>query len=66
MGRKKFKNYIIEWWLGDHLPKHVHIFKDGEFIAKIEIPSLIILEERRRIPKNILNQILKLYKEGVI
>lgn len=46
MGRIKRGGYLIEWWIGDHLPKHVHVYKDGEEIAKIQIPGLIVLTGR--------------------
>lgn len=34
MGRKKRGGYLIEWWIGDHLPKHVHVYKDGKEVEK--------------------------------
>jgi len=43
MGRIKRGGYLIEWWIGDHNPKHVHVYRDGKLIAKIEVPSLLIL-----------------------
>lgn len=43
MGRIRRGGYIIEWWIGDHYPKHVHVFKDGREIAKVRVPGLIIL-----------------------
>lgn len=46
MGRIKRGNYLIEWWIGDHLPKHVHIYKNGNEIAKIQIPAMRILSGR--------------------
>jgi len=44
MGRKKRGGYIFEWWMGDHTPKHVHVYKNGIQIAKIGIPNLIVLQ----------------------
>lgn len=35
--------YLIDWWIGDHEPKHVHIYKNGRLVAKVEVPSLVIL-----------------------
>ncbi len=46
MGRIKRGGYLIEWWMGDHLPKHVHVYKDGQEIAKVRIPGLRILTGR--------------------
>jgi len=52
--------YIVEWWMGDHLPKHVHVHKDGREIAKVQIPGLLVLkgEVNSRI-RNILQQLIK-------
>jgi hypothetical protein len=44
MGRIKRGGYIIDSWIGDHLPKHVHIYKNGRLVAKVEIPSFLVLE----------------------
>jgi hypothetical protein len=30
--------------MGDHSPKHVHVYKDGRLIAKIEIPGMLVLQ----------------------
>lgn len=43
MGRLRRGGYLIEWWIGDHEPKHVHIYKDGRLVAKVQVPSLLIL-----------------------
>ena len=46
MGRVKRGGYLIEWWIGDHSPKHVHIYENGKEIAKIQIPEMILLSGR--------------------
>jgi hypothetical protein len=43
MGRVRRGGYLIEWWIGDHHPKHVHVYKDGRLVAKIEVPGLLVL-----------------------
>ncbi|MEK7396939.1 MAG: DUF4160 domain-containing protein [Candidatus Poribacteria bacterium] len=43
MGRIKRGGYLIEWWMGDHLPKHIHIYKDGILVAKVETASMLVL-----------------------
>ncbi len=64
MGRVKRGGYLIEWWMGDHLPKHVHVYKDGEFVAKISIPGFIVLRGKMT---NRLKKILDdLLKKGLI
>ncbi len=57
MSRVKRGGYIIEWWMGDHLPKHVHVFKDGKEIAKVTIPKLGLLSGKmnRKLKKILTN-----------
>jgi hypothetical protein len=43
MGRARRGGYVIEWWIGDHYPKHVHVYRDGREIAKVQVPGLIVL-----------------------
>ena len=64
MGRAKRGGYIIEWWLGDHSPKHVHIYKNGREIAKVEIPGLLVLTGR--INKKLRKILRELIEEGEI
>lgn len=64
MGRVKRGGYIIVWWIGDHVPKHVHIYKNGKQIAKIQVPELLVL--KGNINKKLKNIIKQLLDEGVI
>ncbi len=43
MGRVKRGGYVIEWWIGDHYPKHVHVYRNRKEVAKVVIPDLIVL-----------------------
>ena len=61
MGRIRRGGYLIEWWIGDHWPKHVHIYEDGKEIAKVQMPEMIILTGRinkrlRKILKELLEE----------
>ena len=44
MGRIRCGGFLIEWWMGDHSPKHIHIYKDGRLIAKVQVPGLPLLK----------------------
>lgn len=60
MGRIKRGGYLIEWWIGDHWPKHVHIYKDGKEIAKVEVPSQRVLTGKlNRQIKKILKELIE-------
>lgn len=52
--------YLIEWWIGDHYPKHVHIYRNRKLVAKVVIPSLLVLtgELNRRL-KRILEELIQ-------
>lgn len=64
MGREKRGGYIFEWWIGDHPPPHVHVYKDGKFIARITVPDLLVLSGRSN--KKIEKAIEDLIKAGKI
>jgi len=60
MGRAKRGGYIFQWWMGDHPPRHVHVFKDGKEIAKVTIPALGLLSGRmNRKVKKLLEELIK-------
>lgn len=64
MGRVRRGGYVIEWWMGDHLPKHVHVYKNGREIAKVEVPGLLIL--KGRVDGRLKEILKKLIDEGLI
>ena len=55
---------LFGWWLGDHLPKHVHVYKDGKEIAEIALPGLKVLNGK--MSKKLKNVLMELIKEGKI
>lgn len=64
MGREKRGGYLIEWWIGDHLPKHVHIYKDGREVAKVVVPGFRVLSGR--LNKRLKKILMELIKEKKI
>jgi len=46
MGKIRRGGYIIYFWIGDHEPRHIHVLKEGKFIAKVRLSDLAILEGR--------------------
>jgi hypothetical protein len=61
VGREKRGGFLIEWWIGDHLPKHVHVYKNGKEVAKIEVPGLLVL--KGKMDRKLKKIILELVKE---
>jgi len=39
MGKIKRGGYVFLSWIGDHSPKHVHVYKDGNLILKWDIEN---------------------------
>ena len=31
--------YVFLTWVGDHTPRHVHIYRDGQFVAKWDLEA---------------------------
>lgn len=60
MGRVRRGGYLIEWWIGDHLPKHVHVYRDRKLVAKVEVPGLLVLSGMlNKKLKRILEELMK-------
>ena len=58
MTRIRRGNYIFKTWIGDHQPRHVHIYRDGRELARWDLDGWEPMEGRvgRRIVR-ILSQL---------
>ena len=65
MGRIRRGGYIFEFWIGDHPPRHVHIFWDRKLIAKVELDERLTLMEGK-IDRRIREILKDLVKEGLL
>ncbi len=46
MGRVRRSGYIVEWFIGDHEPRHVHVYdSNGRFLGRLELATLTGLED---------------------
>lgn len=46
MGRVRRSGYIIEWFIGDHTPRHVHVYDSkGRFLGRLNVDTLDGLED---------------------
>lgn len=34
MGKSRRHGYIFTWNIGDHLPVHIHVYKDGKLVCR--------------------------------
>ena len=39
MGKLRRGGYISIWWIGDHSPRHVHIYRNGKLIVKWDLDN---------------------------
>jgi len=64
MGKIRRGGYIFVWWLGDHLPRHVHVFDGkGKLLGRVGIADGAQLDDWRP-PRKVLEIIDSLEKEG--
>lgn len=57
MGKVRRGNYVFLTWKGDHGPRHVHVYRNGELVLKWD------LENGQAMKGNPTRRILKLIQE---
>jgi hypothetical protein len=46
MGRFRRSGYVVEWFIGDHDPRHVHVYDSkGRFLGRLDLEALVGLED---------------------
>ena len=64
MGKIRRGNFIFISWIGDHAPRHVHVYKDGGLVLKWDLENGEAMKGRPT--KRILQLIEELEKEGLL
>ena len=64
MARIRRGGYIFLTWVGDHSPRHVHVYRDGKLVVKWDLENRMPMvgEANRRI----LSLIDELESEGLL
>ena len=57
MGKIRRGGYVFVSWIGDHTPRHVHVYLDGRLVVKWD------LENRRPMKGEASRRVLKLIEE---
>jgi len=57
MGKIRRGNYVFVFWIGDHPPRHVHVYRDGRLLLKWD------LEHEEPMKGAVSQQILKYINE---
>lgn len=55
-------NYVFVTWKGDHLPRHVHVYREGRFVVKWNLDSWVPMKGRAT--ARIVKHLAALRKEG--
>ncbi|MFQ5963194.1 MAG: DUF4160 domain-containing protein [Candidatus Scalinduaceae bacterium] len=50
--------------MGDHLPKHIHVYKGGKEVVKIELPGFTVL--KGKMSAKLKKILMELIKEGKV
>ncbi len=52
MGKARRGGYIFIWWIGDHRPRHVHVFdKNGRLITRVNLETMEPMDTPNISPK---------------
>ncbi|MDA3940884.1 MAG: DUF4160 domain-containing protein [Spirochaetia bacterium] len=62
MGKVKRGGYVFLSWIGDHTPKHVHVYKNGKLIVKWDLENNMAMKGAET--RDILKYIEALVQEG--
>ena len=64
MARIRRGGYIFVTWTGDHSPRHVHVYRDGELIVKWDLENGKPMKGKAT--RRVLSIIDELESEGLI
>ena len=64
MGKQRRGGYVFVSWKGDHLPRHVHVYRDGKLIVKWDLDNKKAMKGAAT--SRILGLIAELETEGLL
>lgn len=64
MGKVRRGGYIFLTWVGDHTPRHVHVYRDGILIVKWDLENWVPMVGKAS--RRILVLIEELQSEGLL
>ena len=39
MSRARRGGFVFVWWKGDHAPRHVHVYREGQLVVKWDLDN---------------------------
>jgi len=64
MGKLRRGGSIFVWWKGDHVPRHVHVYRDGKLVAKWDLDNS--KPRKGSAPRRVIDLIRELDAEGLL
>jgi hypothetical protein len=64
MGKIRRGNYLFVTWKGDHSPRHVHVYRNGELVVKWDLENAKAMKGRAT--AQLLALIRELQVEGLL
>ena len=64
MSKIRRGNYLFLGWLGDHGPRHVHVYRDGQLIVKWDLENGVAMKGSAT--RRILRLIREMQAEGLL
>ena len=64
MAKVRRGGYVFLTWVGDHTPRHVHVYRDGKLIVKWDLDNGQAM--KGAITRRILKLIEELESEGLL
>ena len=64
MAKIRRENYVFLTWIGDHSPRHVHVYRDGKLLLKWNLDASVPMKGRATAKLVRLIDVLR--KEGLL
>lgn len=64
LGKIRRGGYVFITWLGDHPPRHVHVYRDGKLIVKWDLDNQVAMKGVAS--RRVLHLIAALEAEGLL
>ena len=57
-------NYVFLTWIGDHSPRHVHVYRSAKLVVKWDLENWLPMEGKAN--RKLLQLIEELNREGIL
>lgn len=64
MGKVRRGGYIFVSWIGDHPPRHVHVYRDGRLVVKWDLDNNLPMKGQAS--QRLIELIVELDAEGLL